>query len=147
MTQLIIANSSVGTHAGNITKPAHGAISTKYLLGTLGEPVSGESSIAICGSTDLPLGVITDEAASQGEFVNVALLGGSDTLLAVANSVVTEGSILIPADGGKVSPLPGAGASDAIHVVIGVALTAAAANQIVEFASCVPHQHVVPAQS
>jgi hypothetical protein len=137
MTQLIIANSAIGTHSCNVTRPAKTAISTRYLLGKL-----DSGSVAICEDSDSPIGIITDEAAAAGEIVNVALLGGPDTLLAVADSAIEEGAILIPASDGKVEPLPTS--VDGTYTAIGVALTSSTAEgQTIEFISCVPHQHVV----
>ncbi|MDR2737381.1 MAG: DUF2190 family protein [Puniceicoccales bacterium] len=146
MTHLILSNSAVGTHAGNVTKLAEEAVATKYLLGKFG---TEESNVAICNGADFPVGIITDEAgapATDGakETVNVALLGGSDTLLAVASGAISAGSIIIPSDGGKVRALPAATASDATYGVIGFALTSASSDgQLIEFASCIQRQHVV----
>ncbi|MDR1890669.1 MAG: DUF2190 family protein [Puniceicoccales bacterium] len=145
MTQLILSNSVVGTHACNITKQAEEAIPTKYLLGKFG---TQETDVALCGTSDLPIGIITDEAAAPTsggpkEIVNVALLGSPDTLQAVASTAIAAGAILIPAESGKVTTLPEPTESDQICTMIGIALTSAAANQIIEFMSCVSQQHVV----
>jgi hypothetical protein len=146
MTQIILSNSEIGTHACNITKQAEEAITTKYLLGKFG---TLQSDIAISGESDLPIGIITDEAAAptasgEKEIVNVALLGSPDSLKAVASEAITAGSILIPAENGKVKSLPASSSADQTYTMIGIALTSAATNgQIVEFMSCVPQQHIV----
>jgi hypothetical protein len=146
MTQLILSNSAIGTHACNITKRAEEAIPTKYLLGKFG---TQKTDVALCGSSDLPIGIITDEAATptsevSKEIVNVALLGSPNTLQAVASTAITAGLILIPTENGKVKPLPASTGSDQICTMIGIALTAATADgQVIEFMSCVPQQHVV----
>ncbi|MDR2432227.1 MAG: hypothetical protein LBD34_00530 [Puniceicoccales bacterium] len=146
MTQPILSNSAIGTHACNITKQAEEAIPTKYLLGKFG---TQKTDVALCGLSDLPIGIITDEAAvptSEGakEIVNVALLGSSNTLQAVASMAVTAGSILIPAGNGKVKPLPAPTTNDQTFIMVGIALTSATADgQVIEFMSCVPQQQVV----
>ncbi|MDR1528132.1 MAG: hypothetical protein LBS22_00905 [Puniceicoccales bacterium] len=146
MTQLILSNSAIGTHACNITKQAEGAIPTKYLLGKFG---TQKTDVALCGLSDLPIGIITDEAAAptpegSKEIVNVALLGSPNTLQAIASTAVTAGSILIPAGNGKVKSLPAPTANDQTYTMIGIALTSATVDgQVIEFMSCVPQQHVV----
>ncbi|MDR2603206.1 MAG: hypothetical protein LBC11_01435 [Puniceicoccales bacterium] len=146
MTQLILSNSAIGTHACNITKQAEEAIPIKYLLGKFGEQ---KTDVALCGLPDLPIGIITDEAAAptpEGtkEIVNIALLGSPNTLQAVASVAVAAGSIIIPAGNGKVKPLPAAITDDQTYIMIGIALTSATADgQVIEFMSCVPQQHVV----
>ncbi|MDR2778734.1 MAG: DUF2190 family protein [Puniceicoccales bacterium] len=146
MTQLILSNSAIGTHACNITKQAAEAVPTKYLLGKFGTQIT---DVALCGTSDLPIGIITDEAAAHvsgesKEIVNVALLGSPDTLQAVASTAITAGSIIIPAESGKVKPLPAPTTGDETYTMIGIALTAATADgQVIEFMSCVPQQHVV----
>jgi hypothetical protein len=140
MTQLILSNSTIGSHSGNITKLAGESISSRHLLGKFGEL---ESDVKICGAEDLPFGIITDEGSS-GEIVNVALLGGPDTLFAVASEGICAGSILVPADGGKVKALPQPTSSSATYNTIGIALTSTASGGgIIEFVSCVPQQHTV----
>ncbi|MDR2628431.1 MAG: hypothetical protein LBC30_00290 [Puniceicoccales bacterium] len=146
MTQLILSNSAIGTHACNITKQAEEAIPTKYLLGKFG---TQKTDVALCGLSDLPIGIITDETSAPTpggpkEIVNVALLGSPDTLQAVASTAITAGSILIPAGNGKIKPLPAPGADDQTYTMVGIALTSATADgQVIEFMSCVPQQHVV----
>ena len=142
MKKLILSNSSVGTHYENITRNAESAISIKYLLGKIG---STQDKIDICGSSDLAIGVITDEAGI-GEDVNVALLGAPDTLNVVASGSISAGTLIVPDSGGKVKAIPAAGESDATYNVVGIALTSASSDgDIIEFVSCVPQQHVVAA--
>jgi hypothetical protein len=117
----------------------------KYLLGKFG---TSESSVGICDSADFPIGIVTDEASasnpSEPEIVNVALLGGPDTLRAVASGTISVGSILVPAENGRVKSLPGRTSDDVTYESIGIALTSATAgDQIIEFLSCVPQQRVV----
>jgi hypothetical protein len=135
MTKIILSNSATGTHACNITKYAEEEITAKYLLGKFG---TSADKVAICGVSDLPIGVVTDEAA-VGDVVNVALLGSPDTLKVMAGSPITAGTRLVPAAGGKVQPLPSTAGE---YCMVGIALTSAVAGEIVEFMSCVPQQYV-----
>lgn len=134
MRKIILSNIAEGTHAGNITKCAASAISQKYLLGKLAE----DNKIAIADADDTPIGVITDEAAQAGEYVNVALLGASDTLKMTADGAISAGSIVIPAQGGKVKALP---STSGTYLQIGIALNSAVTGGIVECVSCVPVQN------
>ena len=112
------------------------------MLGKIG---STQDKIDICGSSDLAIGVITDEAGI-GEDVNVALLGAPDTLNVVASGAISAGTLIVPDSGGKVKAIPAAGESDATYNVVGIALTSASSDgDIIEFVSCVPQQHVVVA--
>ncbi|MDR1414078.1 MAG: DUF2190 family protein [Puniceicoccales bacterium] len=135
--------SKIGTHDCNITKQAEEGISQKYLLGKLG---SSETGVAVCGISDFPIGIITDEAAApdvsgESAIVNVALLGGATTLQAVASGSVAAGALLVPAAGGKVQSLP---EDSGTYNVIGLALTSATADgSRLEFMSCVPQLRVV----
>jgi hypothetical protein len=143
MVQLTLSNSEIGSHDGNLTKFAAEAIPTAYLLGKFG---TQPADVSLCGAGDFPIGIITDTAgapSSSGvkEPVNVALLGNSNTLLAVANGAIAVGDILVSATGGKVAKLSG---EDGVYTMVGVALTAASASdQRIEFISCVPQQYAV----
>lgn len=134
MRKIILSNIAEGTHAGNITKCASGAISQKYLLGKLAE----DNKITIANAGDIPIGVITDEAAQAGEYVNVALLGANDTLKMTAEGAISAGSIVIPAQDGKVKALP---STSGTYLQVGIALNSAVAGGIVECVSCVPVQN------
>lgn len=135
MRKIILANVAEGTHAGNITKCANEAITKKYLLGKL----TTDGKIAIAGENDTPIGVITDEAAGADEIVNVALLGSGDTLKMTAGGAITAGSIVVPAQGGKVRELPGEAGT---YLQVGIALNSASSDGIVECVSCLPTQYV-----
>jgi hypothetical protein len=148
MTELISSGAAVGTHDCNITKRAETAIATRYLLGKFG---TLPTDVGICGASDLPIGVITDEAKSPAELqekaiVNVALLGSPTTLNAVAGAQIHAGDILVAAEGGMVKPLPEAQASAQTYCMVGIAMTGAdAIGRSIEFMSCVPQQWVVAA--
>jgi hypothetical protein len=142
MTEPTPPKSGIGTHAGHITKAAAEPIPQKYLLGKF---AADPDAVGICGAGDLPIGVITDEApASPGEksFVDVALLGGADTLLGVAAAPIVAGDILVATAGGRVQKLP---TTSGTYQIVGIALTAATvADRLVEFVGCVPQQRVIP---
>ncbi|MDR1414149.1 MAG: DUF2190 family protein [Puniceicoccales bacterium] len=140
MTQSTLSN--LGTHSCNITRQAEDAISRKYLLGKLD---SSGQRIRVCDGSDFPIGIITDEAEAprDGEeaIVNVALLGSPTTLQAVASAPIEVGTLLVPADDGKVQPLP---SDTGNYYVIGFALTRAAADDdLLEFMSCVPQMYAI----
>ena len=117
-----LANVAEGTHEGNITREADAAITERHLLGKIG---SASDRVALCGASDIPIGVITDEAEDTGDLVNVALLGSArSTLLMVASAAITQGALLEPAASGRVQTLGGGAGT---HHVVGRALNAAAA--------------------
>lgn len=126
--RLLLANIAEGTRGGRITKAADAAIAERRLLGKIG---SAPDRVAVCGAADIPLGVITDEAAATGDLVNLALLGSADgTLRMVASAAIAQGALLEPAANGRVQTL-GAGAGT--HHVVGRALdSAAGAAEVVE---------------
>lgn len=120
--QPIFANVATGVHEGNITKTLESAAATRYLLGT---PGSAPGEVDICGDSDAPLGVITDEGA-VGDPVNVAMLGGaSSTLLMVANGPIAVGSAVYTAADGKVQEQPEISGN---YFQVGFAVTAASSD-------------------
>jgi hypothetical protein len=123
-----LANIAEGTHAGSITKATDAAITERWLIGKIG---SASDRVAICGAGEVPIGVITDEAAAAGELVSVSLLGSSSgTVRMVASAAIAQGALLEPAANGRVATL-GIGAGT--HHVIGRALDAAgAAGDVIE---------------
>ena len=124
-----LANIAEGTHeGGNITRAADAAISERFLLGKIG---SASDRIDVCGASDTPLGVITDEAEEEEDLVNVTLLGSAaSTLKMVASGAIAQGALLEPAASGRVQTL-GVGAGT--HHVVGRALDAAsAAGDVIE---------------
>ncbi|MDR3143894.1 MAG: hypothetical protein LBT64_00115 [Puniceicoccales bacterium] len=145
MTESTLSNAAIGTHDCNITKRAEEAIPTKYLLGKFG---TLPSDVGICGALDIPIGVITDEAAapsaqSEKAIVNVALLGSPTTLRVVAGAPVEAGDVLVVAGAGKVKPLPDAQTDSQTYGMVGIAMTGAVADGLVEFMSCVPQRYTV----
>lgn len=134
------ANIAEGVHlTGNVSKLSDAAIATRYLLG---KPGDDANSIAACGASEIPLGVITDEATAADETVNVAILGNAQgTLRVVASEAITQGEHVYTAASGKVQDLP-AGAGT--YYEVGLALTAASTDgDEIEIAHCVPRKTVV----
>jgi hypothetical protein len=133
------ANSLIGTHRGSATRFADAIISTRYLLGTTG---TDAQHVAVCGASAVPIGVISDEAASAGDEVTVELLGSSgNTVRMVASAAITAGVLVYTAASGKVSALT---STSGTYYCVGVALTAAsAANDVIEVDPCVAQKTVV----
>lgn len=123
-----LANIAEGTHEGGITKYTDAAITERWLLGKIG---SASDRVAVCGASDTPVGVITDEASAGGEPVSVSLLGSAHgTVRMVASAVIAQGDLVEPAASGRIQTL-GAGAGT--HHVVGRALDAAgAAGDVIE---------------
>lgn len=135
----VFANIAEGTHANSLTKKADAAITTRYLLGKIGSDVN---HVAACGASDIPIGVITDEAAAAEDLVAVEMLGVSKrSILMVASEAISAGEHVYTAASGKVQDLP-AGAGT--YYEVGLALTAASADgDIIEVAHCVARKTVV----
>ena len=138
--RVTFANIAEGRHGtGVVTKLTDAAITTRYLLG---KPGSDGNHIAASGASDIPLGVIADEASAAEDPVNVQILGNAQgTVFMVANEAITQGEHVYTAASGKVQDLP-AGAGT--YYEVGLALTASAADgDIIEVAHCVPRKTVV----
>ena len=125
---VLLANIAEGTHDGNITKAVDAAITERFLLAKIG---SASDRVAVCGAADVPIGVITDEAAAAGEIVNLALFGSArSTLRMVASAAIAQGALVEPAASGRVATLGGGAGT---HHVVGRALDAAsAAGDVIE---------------
>jgi len=137
--RLAFANIAEGTHAGNITKKTDGAITTRYLLAKRG---SDDDHITPCtAATDIPLGVITDEAAAAEEPVNMALLGSrGETLRITLGGTVAQGDFLTTDSTGKAQKLP---ATTGTYYIIGRALAAGVSGDVIEFDPIPAVQRVV----
>lgn len=113
---------TVGTHCGSITRKAEAAISLKHALVTQG---TADDEVALCGASDIPLGVVPTTCAID-ESVPVELLGGNgSTIVGIASEAITAGERVFAAASGKLQDLP-AGAGT--YYQVGIALTAAAAD-------------------
>jgi hypothetical protein len=136
-----LANIAEGTHENTITLLTDEVVGTRHLLGKIG---SDAGHVAVAGASDIPLGVITDEAAQSGSPVSVEILGISErTLPGVASAAIAAGAFVVPAAGGKLRTLPTAAGT---YHIVGRALSAAGADgDTIEFVPCFPIQRVVTA--
>lgn len=135
-----LANIGEGAQPAVKTYLTDAAITTRYLLGKVG---TDSAHVAVCGATDIPLGVIADEAPAAEEGVAVQLFGMHESCaMAVASAAIAADAFIVAAASGKVRTLPG---TTGTYFIIGRALKAAAADgDIVEFVPCFPIQRVVP---
>src|SRR5882762_3098145 len=103
--RISFANIAEGTHGGNITKKTDGAITTRFLLGKRG---SDDDHITPCTAvTDIPLGIITDEAAAAEDLINVGLFGSSsETRKTILGGTVAVGDFITTDANGKGQKLP-----------------------------------------
>ncbi len=133
------SNALPGTHFGSITRLTDAAVSTRFLLGRAG---SDEAHVALCGASNVPLGVIDDTASAAGEDVAVQLLGSAGcTLRMVSAAAISAGSLVYAAANGKVSVLP---SSAGTYYCVGLALIpATGADELIEVDPCVPVRTVV----
>lgn len=134
----IFSNVAEGTHAGQLTRTLESAAGTRHLLG---KPGSSTSEIQLCGTSDLPLGVITDEGV-PGDLVNVALPGSaSSTVLMVASEPIAVGAAVYTAAGGKVQDEP---AVAGIYYQVGTAVSPASGDgEVLEVDPVAPRKTVV----
>lgn len=134
-----LANIAGGTWLGKKSYYSDAAISSRNLLGKVG---TDDRHVAICGVSDIPTGVITDEASAAEELVNVDLFGcHSETALGVASGAIEEGDLLVPGASGAVRKLP---ATSGTYYIIGRALKDAADGDLdVQYAPSFPVQRVV----
>ncbi|MDP2226992.1 MAG: DUF2190 family protein [Moraxellaceae bacterium] len=134
-----LANIGEGRWPGGKAYLTDAAVATRYLLGKIG---TDASHIALAGTADIPLGVITDEASAAEESVHVEFFGaGFQTRLFVASAAIAAGDLLVSAANGKVRTLPVAAGT---YHIIGRAIKAAAADgDQVEAVGSFPIQRVV----
>lgn len=137
--RIALANIGEGTHEGAFTSLTDAAVSTRYLLCKDG---SDDNHVDACGASEIPLGVMTDEATAAEENIGIEILGVSKrTILMVASEPITRGEHVYTAASGKVQDLP-AGAGT--YYEVGVALTPASADgDLIEVAHCVARKTVV----
>jgi hypothetical protein len=121
---------AAGTHAeGNVPRLLESAAASRYLLAIQG---TAATEVDIAGADAVPLGIITDEG-SAGDTVNVQMLGaGAGTMLVLAGGDVSPGDSLSCGANGKAVDASAQAAGD--HPVFGIALTAGADGELVEFA-------------
>lgn len=128
-----------GTHKASLTLLSSAAVGTRNLVGAIG---ADAAHVAVAGASDVPLGLITDEAAAAEEPVNVELFGvGERTLVGVASAAIALGAFVVPAANGKLRTLPTAAGT---YHIVGRAIAAASGdNDTFEFVPCFPIQRVV----
>lgn len=133
----IASNVAGGTHDGNVTRLAESPLASKYLFGALGT-TDTDITAAGSGDTTRAIGVITDEAASAGDPVNVALLGAvPGTQLALAGATISAGDQLTAdANSRAVSATTQPAAT---YHIYGIALKDTAAGELVEFVATPGH--------
>lgn len=140
----IIATNVLGFgwhEGGKIGYKADAALTTRFLLAKIG---SDANHVTYAGTSDIPIGVITDEAAAAEDLVNVRLLGSSNhaTVPMVASAAITVGDMVVSAANGKIRTLPG---TTGTYYIIGRALQAASADgDVIEVDPYPPIQRVVP---
>ena len=118
-----IANIAEGTHQKSISKKADAAITTRFLLVKQG---TDADHIALCGASDYPIGVCTDEPAAAEDHAAVNLLAAThETQIMVASEAITAGSEVYAAANGKVQDQPTAAGT---YFKVGRALTASSAD-------------------
>lgn len=134
-----LGNVAEGFHPAVKTYFTDAAVATRYLLGKIG---TDSSHVALAGVGDIPLGIISDEAAAAEDAVAVQLFGlHKEGALAVASAAIAAGAFIVAAADGKVRTLP---ATTGTYYIIGRALKAAAADgDPLEFTPCFPVQRVV----
>ena len=139
---LLLANESA-RYGSAITKLSSGPISVRWLLGKL---ATDSRKIEICSApTDLPLGIITDEAAGENEPVAVELLGAiAGSIPAVAAAPIAAGVPVYGAAGGKGQSPPG---TPGQYYRIGTSLTAASlAGDLLQIVTCVPQIETIESE-
>jgi hypothetical protein len=137
----VFANIAQGTHAGYLTMIAASPFTSKYLL-AMADSTPGE--IDVCGASNCPAGVATDEAR-EGDPLAMKILGVSpQSVLVTANGTISAGAYLYAAASGQVQPEP---TTAGTYYLIGRALGAAtAAGDHIEAETCVPVKLIVLAK-
>jgi len=137
----VFANVAQGTHAGYVTVTAASAFTGKYLLAKA-DSTAGE--IDVCGASDCPVGVATDEA-NVGDPLALKILGVSpQSVLVTASGALAAESYLYAAANGQVQTEP---TTAGTYYLIGRALNAAtAAGDHIEAETCVPVKLIVLAK-
>jgi hypothetical protein len=139
---IALANIAEGVHSdGNITKKSDAAMALRHALVKIGSDVD---HIAVTtANTEIPLGIVNDEADAAEDNVNVQILGQtSGTIKGRAHASITMGDYLVPAAAGRVQTMTGL--TTVTTYIIGIALnTCTTQDDEVEIAHCVPVQRVI----
>ncbi len=128
-------NIAEGVHDCATSRQADAVIATRYLLAKVGSDATHTAITAL--ASDFPTGIIADEAAAIGDWVELQLLGATDTTRRmVASGVIAAGVKVFTDASGKVQALPTAIGT---YWNVGVSLTAAAADgDVIEVDPCEP---------
>lgn len=119
------ANIAEGQHDGSVTKKADAAHTLRYLVVKIG---SDSDHVALCGASDRPLGVCSDQPEAAEDRVAVDLLGATGTTRkAVPSEAMAVGDPVYTAANGKVQNEP---ATAGTYYRIGYALTAAVSDDV-----------------
>jgi len=130
---LILSNAASGTHEkGAISFKAASAISQKYCFGALTSNAN-EIDLAGIGSSTRAIAVISDEADAAGDFVNASVIGATGSTMQVTAGASISIGDTITADANSLG-VPVSAQSAGTYYVYGIALSAAAAGELVEFA-------------
>jgi hypothetical protein len=129
----VFANVADGTHAGSLTSTANSAFTAKYLLA---KADATPGLVDVCGASDIPVGVATDEAA-VGDLLALKLLAtGAQTTRMVAAGAIAAEALLYTAANGQVQTEP---ATAGTYYLVGRSLTAATgAGDRLEVEPCLP---------
>ena len=133
-----LANIGEGFQPAKKTYLSDGAISTRFLVGKIG---SDSGHVVAAGVSDIPIGLIMDEADAAEQGVTVALFGLQERgLVGVASGSITAGDQLVAGASGTLRTLPG---TTGTYYIVGRALKDAVTTAPVEFIPCFPIQRVV----
>lgn len=124
---IIIANCSLGTHAeGKITYISSGPVKERYLLGTI-----KDKKATLAGRNVRAIGILTDTAETFDP-INMVILGSNiGTLKVRASMPINPGDLIAPDNAGRAANF--ASLPEGTHHIAGIALTQAAAGELVEF--------------
>ncbi len=134
----VFANVALGTHAGHVTRTASATFARKFLLAKAG---ASAGQAAVCGASDNPIGIVTDEAVADDP-IALKLLGvGEQTAMLVASGALNAGVSLYAAASGKVQGEP---TTAGTYYLIGRALTSATGDgDVLEAETIAPVKVVV----
>jgi hypothetical protein len=133
-SRLAACNIAEGTHECSVTKLSAAAIATRHLLFVRG---ADDNHVTLAGASDAlaPMGTVDDEASAAEEPIAVQILGKGPTKRMIASETMTVGDEVWTAASGKVQDRT---ATPGTYWIVGTALTAAGADEIIEVADCTP---------
>ena len=136
------AESNTGTHGGVDTKLADAAFSYRHLLVKAG---SDADHVDLCGASNLPLGVTSDQPAAAEDPVNVTLLGvARGTVRMTCGSAIAAQTDVYAAANGFVQALPGtAGTYYRVGRTRAVAVIVSSGVYVAEVEPCLPEKVAV----